>query len=360
MTELRQRSSTTEVTATRRSIVKGTGAAAIGSMGMAQPVGAVTAMQTAEPGSSVPLDNESERIGSITMNGVTYELYRQENALWYADGVELYTEEKEVTSRSEANAVLQAFAWQDELSDVNEDTLEMMQETVDTAQLIQDRTGPIVDALQEMVNLFNWMKDTSAVGISVWDAATTASPTLETLEGLVLELRDRIGEWEQTASGITSSLPDLISDIQRARNGDEINYEALRERSLAGSDALLDLEPLTRDLADDFFNTEDASNEVAENMTEVPIYGNDLSNSFRNFGSYFRNLANEISQFADAIAGQASQIETLVTNSDNTHDRLLNQWENRQDADTKVYGTLGGAGTVGFAGIGFALWKFLL
>lgn len=344
----------------RRTVIKVAGTASLGVVSMAQPAGATNQGQTDPPGDSVPLDGDAEQIETINRDGVTYEVYRQKNALWYADGVEIYADGEKLTNKQDADELLEITAWDQALGDLSDGDLEAMKDIVKNARAIQDITGTIGGVLNEITGLFDWMKDTSTAGVSVWDAATTASPSLDVLEDSINEIQGMIGEWERAADSVTSSLPDAVDSIERVQNRENVDYTTVSSDLQKAADSLRELEPLTRDLADTFDKARAANNEVAADVAEVPVYGDDLASRFRSFGDQLQNLRDDVSQFADAIAGQASLLEQLVETAKSRHNELLKQWGDRQEADVKVYGTLGGSGAVGVGGIGLAAWKLML
>lgn len=344
----------------RRTLIKGAGAASLGAISMTQPAAATTQGQADPSENSLPLDEDPEQIETISRDGVTYEVYRRENALWYADGVEIYADGEKLTRRQEADEVLEIIAWQEALADLSARDLEAMKYILKNARAIQDLTGTIGAVLSDITGLFNWMKETSTVGISVWDAATSASPTIEVLEDAIREIQDLIGDWERAAGSVTSSLPDAVDGIERIQDGKDVDHSAVSSDIQAAADSLQELEPLTRDLADAFAEARAANNEVAADVAQVPGYGDDLASEFRSFGHQLQNVADDVSQFTDAIAGQASLLEQLADTATSRHDELLNQWGTRQEADVRVFGTLGGSGAVGVGGIGLAAWKFML
>lgn len=343
----------------RRTVIKGAGTATIGVVGLTQSAGATSQGQADPSEDSLPLDKDSEQIKVISRDGVTYEVYRQENALWFANGVEIYADGEEITNKQKADEVLEFVAWQEALADMSDRDLEAMNDILENARAIQDITGTVGAVLDDITGLFDWMKDTSAVGVSVWDAATAASPTIDVLEDVITEIQGMIGDWERAADSVTSSLPEAVEGIERGRDGDDVDYAAVSSDLQAAAGSLRELGPLTRDLGDAFAEARDACYEVAGDMTDVP-YGGQLANDFRSFGDQLQGLADDVSAFADATTGQASLLEQIVDTAETRHEEFLTEWGGRQEADTKVYGALGGSGAVGIGGIGLAAWKLIL
>lgn len=366
---------------------------------------APVAAQATEPGGRVPLDGEARQVTTVTVDGDTYRVYRQQNALPYASGVEVYADGERVTDEAAAAAVLRVtaaervfeaagvddpaarargvtsreaadetfdtVAWRRTARSVDDAELQEMRSTVETARRIKQVTAAAVGLIDEILGLFDWMKETSAAGVSVWDAATSASPTLEQLEPMLRDMRSTLAEWEQAADGVTTSLPRAIDGIERARAGEDVDYDRVASDLETASDDLAQLAPLTDDLAADLDAAGDASHQIAGEVADVPVYGGDLQRNFDSFGDALDQQASEARSFTETLEGQASLLDSVRTSARQTHGDLLDRWDSeratlrdawnaRQSADARVYGTLGGGGAVGVGGIGLGIWRWRL
>lgn len=351
--------------------------------------------------SRVLLDGEWRLVGDYAVEGERYRVYRVENALPFASGVEVFHEGEPVTDPSEARAVLNAvaadrvlttrdyevseervtgvtsrsaaddlfeeLAWRRAVERVDESELEAMRATVAVARDIQRTTASVGNAIDSILGVVDGMKSTSLVGVTAWDLAVNVAPQLEPFVDSLESLRTELREWERAADRVTTTLPAAIDGIERAKAGEDVDYDRVAGDLGEAMGALDQLRAQSDELEDRFRRIGETSSTIASLLGRESRLGAGLSSSFDSFGRTMNGHADDVDQFGDGLDQQATQLGEVRSFGRNEHDRLLDSWEeeraelredweSRQSAETAVYGALGGSAVI-FGGIGFFLWR---
>lgn len=354
---------------------------------------------------TVLLDQGRQAIGAATIGDREYAVYRVENTLPYASGVEVYrdgelvTEEEEVdrvlsvvaaeqvltaegyddavarasavTTADAARGQFEKLAWGQAVDQVDQSDIEAMRETVVIARDIQQMTGSMGSAIDGILGFVGWMQETGIAGVTVWDLAVQTSPQLEPFVDNLEALRGELREWEQEAAAVTSTLPTAIESIERAQDGENVDYDRVGSDLSEAMNAMEGLQSKSTDLRNRIQDIAETSSELGRVLGEVDVYGGRLSSKFSSFGSFMSDQANQIGEFENRLDSQSDQLNQIQSSAAAEQDRLYSEWQAehqdlkgewaaRQDADSKVKLSLGGGTVVVASGLGFVLWRRVL
>jgi DNA repair exonuclease SbcCD ATPase subunit len=340
------------------------------------------AAQSSEPDSTL-LDTESRQLGTLEGSGDSYTVYKVENILPYASGVEIYSDGATVTDESVVNSVTSRVAARRTLSDIDTSvspaaitsqeaarnefrvaaweisTNQLTQSDVDrlrsvstTAADIDTVVSPPLSAINAQLDLFNRMEQTGLLGVTVWDTATKAHPSLEQYRRGLEELQTQLNELNTAAEGVVQDIDPAIDSINRAQQGEEVDYEALSEQLTTASESLTTLQSKAETVGTSLSDASQGASEAAQALqsSQVP---NQFVSPLSTLSNQLGDASSNLQAFSSRLEKSSNQLSTVQEKASSTQQEFMNNWQSersalksqyeaRQTAQQRVLGTLGG------------------
>ena len=295
---------------------------------------------------TIVLDSDPEKIQDVTVDGQIYQIYRYENLLPYASGIEVFRDGERVTSEEEARRVIRSAAWTRSLDRMDDEELGRLKETQQTVRRIDSTLTPIVDLLDAIIGFVDGMKENSVGGTSVWDLAVSTHPSLREFDSSVRQVRSDVGEVRRATERVSQNLRVVIREIEREKGEDQANYGELSasiEDSSAGFEQLRERALRVRDSLSE---ASDGAQAASNRVSGVPVVGGDLSNAFADMSNRLGEAASTMDDFASRLGSQHQRLNELNAYAESEERDMMAEWRSRQTAESRVYGTLGGVGLV--------------
>jgi DNA repair ATPase RecN len=349
--------------------------------------------------SSTLLDTNAETVANMEIDGESYTIYRVENTLPYASGIEVYTNGEQVTDRAEIEPAISRLAarrtlagvntdisaakitsssaaeerftiaaWQVAATELGSDDIQQLERVSDTASRIDRMVSPPLSAIDSVLGLFQRMKETGAFGVTVWEVAVNSYPQLPQVEGILSEVESELQEWNGAAERVTKNTDPAISSLKKAQQGRAVDYSQVSSQLKAASAGLTDLQSKSSEVESSLSTASEETRTAAEELrgSRVP---NSVIRPLSQLSQRLGATASEVDAFATTLAESSSRLSNVRTTARDRKQRMMNEWQSerselrgrwqaRQSAPTRVYGTFGGTGA-GLLGLLFFGRRFL-
>lgn len=341
--------------------------------------------------STVPLDVESERMTNMEIDGTTYTVYRVENRLPYASGIEVYRNGQEVTdqsqiqpvisriaakrtlrnvdtsvspakitSRSDAEKQFTIVAWEVAANELSSEDMRQLRQVSQRADQIDRTVSPWLSVINAVLNLFQQMRNTGVFGVTVWDIATTTHPQLPQFEDLLSAVQTELREWKSAAEQVSRNVDPAIRSLEKAQQGQNIDYNQVSNQLQKTAESIDRLQTKSNELETRLSSAREESGVIAENLrsSRVP---SEFVRPISQLSNQLDNAASEVRSFSETLGESRTQLSDIRATAQNKKQQLMGQWRSersslrsqwkvRQSDQTRVYGTLGG-GTTGLVGL---------
>jgi ABC-type transporter Mla subunit MlaD len=293
------------------------------------------------------LDSEKEDVESVRVEGQVYKVYRQENMLPYASGIEIYTNGERVTSEETARAVIQKVAWQRATSKMGSDDIETLRQLNQSTTTINKVITPPLEALNYILGFIDDLKEQG-----VWSVATNLSPQLSAFETSARELRNGLQGWKEAADQVNQNVPLLINDLERMKRGEDVNYDKVSSHYSATVTGLDQLQSRSANVSDRLATVSEAAGTVSSDVSGIPGVGEDFSKGLTELSATLGDASSQVDEFSSDLGQTQSKLSSVRSSAESTESEMMSAWNTRQTAEMKVYGTLGGGGLVGVVVLG--------
>lgn len=304
---------------------------------------------------AVLFDEDTRQVASVTVDGQTYEVYRIENVVWYASGVDIYADGDRVRSESTARAVLTKLARRRAIQDFGPEDVtrlrRLKRNVSDVASVVANASGSIDRTLTHLERLKTKRVDNT----TAYRATLQAAPQVRTFNDTARDLLPQLRSYDRDSEAFVENATTLIRLVEQRSNGSSVDPERLYTVYLAtvrANDALsnhLGFGGMNDGLSD----VAGLSATIAQNVSGVPEYGNETAAHFE-----------RVETTAMAATNQTETIELLGFDFEETQDHarsfeaeLMDDWRSRQNAGTDVYYTLSGLGLLAVAAAGYFRWR---
>jgi len=312
--------------------------------------GPVTGQSNNAPDSVVLLDQERTEVGTVSVGGERYTIYRYENTFPYATGIEIFQGNERVTSQQTAEEVLQAHGWKDAVRGLDTSDINDLRSIGGSAQEIESTVSGPLSTVNTVLGEIENLEQTTVPGSgflgeeqSAWDAATSVSPTLQGFDSTLRTLQSELEEWEQNANRVNENVPQLVGRIEGIRGGEDPDYSSVRDDFSETMEALDSLESQTSSLENRVSTVGSASSTIASEVSDVPVVGEETSSTFDSLASDLNSMERGLDQLSSSLNDQESNLQRVSDNAESTQQSLLSSWETRQSSSNKVLITLMGA-----------------
>lgn len=294
-----------------------------------------------------PLDGEGELVGEVRLDDETYQIYRYDNTLGYASGIEVFRSGERVTSREKVREALTQYAQLRTLA-YNEGTTDELERIVEQSRELNRTAAEALSSLNATISFTGELQSDS----ETWTSATEAAPGLGDrfdaffLESKADKLQGQLVTLRSTASELNRSATVSLELIRQQRNGEEIN----RSRLLQAYLDVIRLEDGLQSgaLTDDLAEWSEASQRIASNGRTVSEVGSSIDERFTELASTLSTARERIAEVGSELRERQAALPN-VEDSEAPIDGLMQDWERRQSAETKIYVTFAEGGIALFA-----------
>lgn len=206
-----------------------------------------------------------------------------------------------VSSQADVETAVAVYGWVVAVDDLPDAVLVELEELSAVAAESQQYIDQSRTSLSDVIEVIDLMKDTSALGQSVWDVATLKVPQLQGFDIVVRELHDLLEELSRRIEALNEPTQAVLRGIREIRTDrttaygtfpDDVN--AVVEESGAYVDAL-----------DDVLEVLDEVVAVAADVTamaeELPALSEEVGGVFEATEATLRNLRRELTALRETI-----------------------------------------------------------
>jgi hypothetical protein len=292
----------------------------------------------AEPdNSTAPFDRGYERVGNVSLNGTTYEVYRYENVLPYASGYEFYGDRR-IEEADRAKRVARAYAWNTALREqIDEEETENLRGVGETAEAAQTVVAAPLRVVNTTLDLIEGTQE--GRGGSVWQIAVSAVPELRGATTTLRATRDELLRWEERVKKASEDVIRFADEAEAVRSGREAEYGELPNLSEDAVEGLRDAEKASSTVSNSLGEVANSTGEIGERISGVRLVGDDLATPFRRLSSSLENSTKAVERFESSAAEGRKTVETVRGEAVSDENELRTGWRRRQTAALRVYGT---------------------
>lgn len=304
---------------------------------------------------SVLLDEDTRQVASVTVDGQVYEVYRIENVVWYASGVDIYADGERVRSEETAEAVLTTLARRRAIDDLGEGDLGRLQAV---KRNVSDASAAAADTSRELTETLAYLDSLRSESVdnrSAYNATIDAAPRLTEFNDTAPELLSQLRSYERDAQAFIENATRLSRLLDRRANGSSVDPQrlyAVYVATIQANDALSEHHGFGG-VSDGLSTVATTSGAIAENTTSVPKYGNQTAAHFI-----------RVESTANVTLDRMESVDLLGFDYEDTQDRarsiesdLMEDWRSRRNAGTDVYYTLAALGLAAVAAAGYLRWQ---
>lgn len=306
----------------------------------------------------IMLDTEATRIAEVHTNGQAFIVYRVDNALPYASGIEVYSNGERVTSESTVEEVFRALARRKATKFQPErETIAKLRRVIEQSQALQTTTTEAIIALNETLEYRGKLQETTINDSSAWEIATEKSDALD--EGFAsgftgssdaVEVRNQLQVLRASATELEKNATRVITLLEQQQAGEDIDQSDLYRRFASVYSDLETMNQLVSEVGDRTVQLAETSRTAATQVKSVPQVGDNLQERLTSLAS---SLNETEASLADVGPGMIELREELpkVAADVQFQEKLMKQWNRRQAASMKVYFTIGGSLILLVAGV---------
>jgi uncharacterized phage infection (PIP) family protein YhgE len=223
----------------------------------------------------------------------------------------------EVSSQADVKAALAVLGWTVSVESNTETLISDLEAAIGTIDEINPRIQEAIDLMDRGLALVEEMKETSALGTSVWDAATKRVESLEDFVDAAEALRNSLANQSERLSEGKTETQSTIQQFSEIRNEGSTTYGEL-PGTVNG--AISVYESIVSDLDSIQTNVEliiEISGEARDVANEFPVIGAKVSayyttvnKSFGLLNELLTRLNNEIETLTSGLSGVQGTAES--------------------------------------------------
>lgn len=304
---------------------------------------------------NVLLDQETTKMASMTIDGQTYDVYRIENVVWYASGIDIYADGERVRSESTARQVLTKLARRRAIEELGPDDLNALrlakQNVSDAAPAVSTAARDIDEALTHLSDLkTRQIDDTTAYNRSV-----EAAPGIEEFNQSARDLLPELRSFNNDSTAFVENATTLIELIHQRQNGTSVDPQRLYETYIAtlrANDAV-DRHVGVGGGIEGLSDLATTSETIADNVTSVPQTGNRTAEHFEAVANSTGTAANR----TQTIEPPGFEFEQVQDRAQSLESDWMDRWNSRQNAGKDVYNTIFALVIAVIVLVGYRRWK---
>ncbi|MFC2014202.1 Ser-Thr-rich GPI-anchored membrane family protein, partial [Chloroflexota bacterium] len=304
------------------------------------------------------LDRSVEVVNTASVRGNTYYVVKYTNALPFASGIEVLSEDGALVSDTPiVRSVFSYIGWQEAAEKINASDIDTLEEVLKISSEIDSAISPVRKATNVVIEAVDELQglgvDIPILGrVSAWDAVVKAYPQSAYIEDKLRTLDEYLNKWGDASQSLSQSIPTAIQALQELQAGRELNpdLQSAIGKSVIG---MASLEDTTNDCASILSDTATVVSKAASGLEEassekyVGKYISPVASKVDGLYDYISNLRKSAQTFSNDLSQQQAKLTTVTDAAEAKENELYAAWTSRQGAAAKVYGVVfGGSGLV--------------
>ena len=307
-------------------------------------------VQVAVDTHKILLDSDAEIIYEIKQSGKIYYVVRYNNALPFASGLEVISEDGTlISSTNQVKPVFTSIAWSEASKKLTPSDIETLNNILSTSNKINNAISPVYSKTGSVLDKVDWLK-TQCVGIVIdeicaWDILTSSYPEISLLESAVRLLNKELGEWNKASTDVNKNLSNAITGLEKLRAGGELNPTLQNdiEKSLSSFSTLKSKTNQMIDRLSVISTTLSTAERSLKSLSNTPLVGDmilSLADFISSLNSQVISLKNDAQSFSNTLTAQSKKLVTVTDFAEGKTNELVGLWDARQNAATSVYLTI--------------------
>lgn len=299
----------------------------------------------------VLLDEDARQVATVTIDGQAYDVYRIENVVWYASGIEIYADGERVTAESTARRVLERLAQRRAIDNLQPADLDRLRAAKRNVSRAHEAVATGEAELEATLAHLERLRSERLNGTTAYNASVEAAPAIEEINESGPELRADLEAFRTDADAFVENATTLVRLVERRANGTSVDPQRVYDVYVAtvrANDALS--EHLGYSGIDERLGRlADRSRSAAANVESVGESGNETA-------AHLDRLANASGTAANRTAAidlPGFAFEDTQDHAIDTEAKLMDRWHSRQNARSDVRNTLLGLVVISGAGVGY-------
>lgn len=305
----------------------------------------------AEPNDhTVPLDTGYERVGNVTVNGTTYDVYRYNNLLPYVSGYEFFGDGR-VEDSDRARRVRNAYAWETAVNEeMDGEDIERLREVGKTA----GQAHEVVKVPLEATNVTLRVLGGEGTSSSAWGTAVSVLPALNTTETAVRGARDELLRWNDRVGNASDDVVGFAEMSNELQEGNTTRHDKAGRLAADAGTGLSDAAEASSTVAETLRGATNRTASVARRVENATVVGERFGPPLRRLETSLRNATATVEGFASSASEARDTVGRVRDRALEEEASLSEGWRARRSASVRLYGT--GAVVLAVLIVGY-LWR---
>jgi len=221
----------------------------------------------------------------------------------------------EVSSEIEVKTALGILGWKLSGETVSEVLIEDLNTSISTAEELRTRLDRAVGFLNEGLRLVEEMKNTSAFGTSVWDAATEAVPRLENFVELARALRTELEDQSERLNNLQSETESVITHLNSLSGPQTPAYGSLAPNFSGAIEIYQSIIADFSDIRADIQLVAEISAETEATARDIPLMGNEIASVYGATSGTFQTLDELLGTFENRVESITADVGDVKQNA---------------------------------------------
>lgn len=304
---------------------------------------------------NVLLDQETTKRASVTVDGQTYDVYRIENVVWYASGIDIYADGERVRSESTARQVLTKLARRRATEELGPEELRTLRSAKRNVSNVAPAVSTAARYIDDTLTHLEDLKTRQTDGTTAYDRSVEAAPGIEGFNQTARGLPSGLRSFNNDSSAFVENATTLINLIQQRENGTSVDPQRIYEAYVAtirASDAVDEHLGFSGGI-EELSEIASTSETIASNVSSVPETGNQTAQHFEAVANSSSTAANR----TQVIELPGFEFEDAQERAQSLEADWMDRWNSRQNAGKDVYNTIFGLIIAIILLAGYFRWK---
>lgn len=227
------------------------------------------------PERRVLFDTRRELVGSLPLDGHRRYIYRYENRLPAASGVEVWGPERRMTDPKQVERTFEKYGWVHTVETLlgREPRIDAALSTVlDRARTIENRAEEPKQVLEWVLDRIDDVRDISisigTISYNAWDILTKVYPTAGTMASAIESVHGRLEGWVDATRSARTALPALVEYLDATDDPERIDPARAKERVRNARSGLRELRGEANGLLGDVEAVEESADEMLTKVNQ--------------------------------------------------------------------------------------------
>lgn len=234
-----------------------------------------------------------------------------------------------VESRADAERTFAAVGWYRGASDLDSGEIQRIDDLLARAAETRATLSEVEATLTRLDSLIGRMKSTTIplTGVSVWEATTSLSPSLQGFDAALDRTLDEVRTWLSLLADVTGSVGDTRESIEAVRSDQIGQAVRLAEQVERGLSAVGDLESRSSSLRETLSESARITGQVADVSGQLGRMAGEVGQAFGEASRQLERAASDLQQFNERLRSVRSVLSDLQSRSRQRSSQLLSRAE---------------------------------